>query len=109
MNCSCSHGCKGPAASTLGPDDRNSLCICQLFQDAECETFNQVFQWKATSGNRYPDVINHFGHWLPDCCPGDEYRTPPSECLEGPSTGKCVTTVLRCSPEGTTGTWVTHL
>jgi len=76
MKDACSHLRHGLLLPLLGADDRNSLCICQLFQDAECETFNQVFQRKAPSGNSYPDVINHFGQQLPDCCPGDEWRTP---------------------------------
>lgn len=101
MNYPCSHLWSGPAVSTLGPDDRNSLCICQLFQDVECETFNQVYQGKATSGNNYPDVINHFGQQLPDCCPGDEYRIPPPYVLEKPRAGKFVTTLLHSSLERT--------
>lgn len=101
-----SHLLEWPYCFTLGADDRNSLCICQLFPDAECETFNQVFQGKATSGNSYPDVINHFGQWLPDCCPGDEYRTPPSicgGCSGGMEGWEILSSVPRCSLEGTSG------
>lgn len=92
MNYPCVHCWGDPASSTLGPADRTSLCTCQLLHDAECETFNQVFQGQVTSGNNYPDVANHFGWQLLNCCPGDECRTYPSphaeDVREGPELGR---------------------
>lgn len=66
---------KRPSCFTLGTRQETLFECVSFLQDAECETFNQVFRGKATSGSSYPDVINHCGRRLPDCCPGDEYRT----------------------------------
>lgn len=63
--------------------------------------------FNATSGSNNPDVINHSGQQLPDCCPGDEYRTRPpphvEDDLEGLRAGKFLTTVLHPSLKKTLG------
>lgn len=96
---------KRPSCFTLGTRQETLSKYVSFLQDAECENFNQVFQGKATSGNSYPDVINHCGRHLPDCCPGDEYRTRHLDRR----VGRLLTTVLQPYLQGTLGQRLLHL
>lgn len=102
---------KRPSCFTLGTRQETLSEYVSFLQDAECETFNQVFRGKATSGSSYPDVINHCGQRLPDCCPGDEYRTRSSiwARLSGQTGWETLTTVLWPSLKGTSGPRFLHL